>query len=94
MYDARVCPDLLKALAILFDTTVIRSPFDKEDLEQLKIRKKVTFLKLISKFYICKFFKALQDAQRLIKMVLICITLFSNIFGIGREIIVNELTAR
>ena len=49
---------------------------------------------MISKFYIYKFFKALQDAQRLIKMALIFITLFSNIFGIGREIIVNELTAR
>ena len=37
---ARVAPDLLKALAILSDTTVRRSPVDREDLKPYWDQKK------------------------------------------------------
>ena len=37
---ARVAPDLLKALAILSDTTVRRSAVDQEDLKQTGNKKK------------------------------------------------------
>ena len=41
---ARVAPDLLKALAILSDTTIRRSVVDQEDKTILEIREKATFL--------------------------------------------------
>ena len=42
---ARVAPDMLKALAILLDTTVTRSAVDGKDLKtKLQIREKATFL--------------------------------------------------
>ena len=41
---ARVAPDLLKALAILSDTTVRGSAVDQGDLKPLKIKTKATFL--------------------------------------------------
>ena len=42
---ARVAPDLLKALAILSDTTVRRSAVDREDLKRYwKSEKKYIFL--------------------------------------------------
>ena len=45
MPQARVVPDLLKALAILSDTTVRKSAADREDEKTIQeIRKKTTFL--------------------------------------------------
>ena len=42
---ARVAPDLLKALAILSDTTVRKSAVDREDEKTIQeITKKITFL--------------------------------------------------
>ena len=55
---ARVAPDLLKAVAILSDATVKRSPVDWEDLKPYwKPEKKTTFLWVINNSIIHKFFK-------------------------------------
>ena len=55
---AQVAPDLLKALAILSDRAVRRSAVDQEDLKPFsKSEKKASFLKVINKPIIYKFFQ-------------------------------------
>ena len=56
---AQVAPELLKALAILSDTTVRRSAVDRKEQELYwKSEKKATFLYVINNSNIYNFFKA------------------------------------
>ena len=52
-----VTPDLLKALAILPDTTVRTSAFNQRPKNILEARKKTSFPQVINKPIIYKFFK-------------------------------------
>ena len=62
---AQVGPDLLKALAILSDTTVRRSVVDREDLKPYwKSEKKATFLKVINNSITYKFFKDFTNHRK------------------------------
>ena len=55
---AQVAPNLLKALAILLDTTVRRSAVDPENLKPYwKSEKKATFLWVINNPIVYQFFK-------------------------------------
>ena len=60
-----VASDLLKALAILSGTTVRRSAVDQEDLKPYsKSEEKATFLLVINKPIVYKFFKDLTNHRK------------------------------
>ena len=61
-----VAPDLLKALAILSDTSVRRSTVDREDHKTItrNQKKKATFLQVINKPVIYKFFKDFANHRK------------------------------
>ena len=62
---ARVAPDLLKAPAILSDTTVRRSAVDQEDLKPYwNTEKNPTFLQVINNFIIYKLFKDFSNHRK------------------------------
>ena len=69
---ARVAPDLLKALAILSDTTVRKSAVDQEDLKPYsESAKKAIFLLVINNHVIYKFFKDFTNHRKKTKMVVV-----------------------
>ena len=68
---ARVALDLLKALAILSDTTVRRSAVDGEDLKPSEIGKKATFLLVTNNPIIYKFFKDFTNHRKKTNMAVI-----------------------
>ena len=64
-YSSATARDLLKALAILSETTVRRYAVDREYLRPYwKSEKKSTFLKVINNHIICKFFKDFIDHRK------------------------------
>ena len=61
----QVAPDILKALAILSDTTVRRSVVDQEDLKLYwESKKKTTFLKVINNPIIYRYFKDFTNHRK------------------------------
>ena len=63
---AQVAPDLLKALAILLDTTVRRSAVDQEDLKPYWNEKKGHISLGNQQFYYLQVFQRLYTERRLI----------------------------
>ena len=63
---ARVSPYLLKAPAILFNTTVRRSAVDRKDLKPnwKSEKKKATYIQVINKSIIYKFFKDFTNRRK------------------------------
>ena len=72
-----VAPDLLKALAILSDTTVRRSAVDREDLKPYqKSEKKVKFLWVINNPIIYKFFKDFTNHRKKTNRAVVFVDLY------------------
>ena len=77
---AQLAPDLLKALAILSDTTVRRSAVDWEDLKpHWKSEKKTTFFQVINNSIVYKFLKTILTTKKTNRMVVFSCRLSSNI---------------
>ena len=78
---ARVASNMFKALAILSDTTVGRSAFNREDLLKtiLEIKTKATFLEGINNPIINKFFKDFTNHRKKTNMVIYSCRTFLNI---------------
>ena len=68
---AQVAPDLLKALAILSDTTVRRSAVDREDLKPYwKSEKRPHFCRRSTILLFTSFSKTLLTTERLLKTLI------------------------